>query len=387
VVARGPKIDRLPRLLIYLLVATLCSAALAAAHGSRIVANWHVPQWEDGIFFWYNQTHIHSLWDCFAKQGLWPGLYRPLTTNLYFYLGRTLLGNRIEAYHFINLVFVILNAILLYRLAESFLGRWWAIVPAILFSSRLAFVEVVLHACEFQGLLYTFFTILSADFFIRSRRSESARLLTLSAIAFCLALFSKESAIVLPAILIAYGRLFDDRIVGRPYLVHPIIALLWVILFVSVLRPHFNNDPTGFTYDFSIANLMRNYAAYGMVFSNYLLAPLNDFVMPNYIGGIDATMPARIVCAALIIVEAAVLLFPGFLKSQDLRLVAFGFGWFLIATAPFAIFAGRLFMRYSYLGHAGLALCVGGLLRGAVGLFRTRQPVDLPHPGAVSLNA
>src|ERR1035437_2716368 len=77
-------------------------------------------------------------------------------------------------------------------------------IPAVLFASRLAMVEVVLHTCEFQGLLYVFFTILSVDLFVRSRKSESSWPLTLSALAFCLALLSKELAIVLPALLIVY---------------------------------------------------------------------------------------------------------------------------------------------------------------------------------------
>lgn len=362
------KIDRLPRPLMYFLVAAICVAGLAAAHGSRIVDNWHQPQWEDGIFFQHNTAQIHSVLDCFDKPGPWHGLYRPLTTNLYFYVGGKALGNRAEAYHFINLVFVILNAVLLYRLAESFLGPWWAMIPAVLFSSRLAMVEVVLHTCEFQGLLYVFFTILSVDLFFRSRKSESVRLLTLSALAFWLALFSKESAIVLPAIVIVYGRLFDDRLISRPYLVHPIVALSWVILFVLVIRPLFDNQTTGFTYDFSVSNVMHNYAAYFLDFSNWLLAPLQDYVMPARIAALADTLWVRVLLGILIVSEAVLFLFPRILKTQDLRLVAFGFAWFLIATLPFAIFDDRLFMRYSYLGHAGLALCVGAMLKESIRL-------------------
>ncbi len=323
------------------------------------------------MFFQHNAAQIHSLLDCFDKPGAWHGLYRPLTTNLYFYVGRKALANRIEAYHLINLIFVILNAVLLYRLAKSFLGSWWAMIPAVLFASRLAMVEVVLHACEFQGLLYACFTILSVDLFVRSRKSGSVRMLTLSAIAFCLALFSKESAIVLPAILIAYGRFFDDRLVSRPYLVHVLVAVSWVILFVLVIRPMFDNQPTGFTYNFSVSNVLHNYAAHFLDFSNWILAPLQDFVMPVRVATLADTSYVRVLLSVLILSEVAAFLFPTFLKTQDLRLAAFGFAWFLIATLPFTIFEGRLFMRYSYLGHAGLALCVGAMLK--VGIWLTKE--------------
>ena len=364
-------ISRLPRPLIYALVAVLCTACLAVVHGTRIVDNWYIPQWEDAAFFQHNATQVHSLWDCFAKTGVWPGRYLPLTTNLYYYVGAQAWSNRVEAYHFVNLLFLILNAMLLYRLAENLVGAWWAMIPAVLFASRLAMVEVVLHTCEFQGLFYSFFTILSADLFIRSRKNSSARLLVLSAVTFILALLSKEAAAVLPAILIVYGRLFDDKPYSRPYWVHPIIAVTWAILFVLMLPAH--NQSTGMTNDYSIFNLLRNYSAYGLVFSNSILTPLKDYVMPISIARLAAEIYTRVLMGALIILEGAALLFSKYLKTDGLRLVVFGFAWFLIVTAPYAIFADRLFMRYGYLGHAGLALCVGGLVESIVRLFSTRR--------------
>ena len=363
--------DRLVNSLFYLLVAGLCIGGLAAAHGGRIAENWHVPQWEDAAFFQHNAEQVHSLWDCFAKTGVWPGRYLPLTTNLYYYVGAKAWSNRVEGYHFVNLLFLILNAILLYRLAKNFVGEWWAIIPAILFSSRLAMVEVVLHTCEFQGLLYSFFTLLSADLFIRSRRADNTRLLELSALIFVLALLSKEAAAVLPAVLIVYGRLSNDKLFSRPFWVHPVIVVMWALLFVLLLPAH--GQSTGMSNDFSMFNLLRNYAAYGLVFSNWLLAPLKDFVMPISIAGLAATLPARTICAAMILIEGAVVLFPRVLRTEGQRMAAFGFAWFLIITAPYAIFADRLFMRYGYLGHAGLALCVGGLVESLVRSLSARM--------------
>jgi protein O-mannosyl-transferase len=372
-------ISRLRRPLIYAVVAVLCTAGLAAAHRSRIIDNWHTTQWEDTFFFQYNDASIHSLSDCFVKGGPWPGLYRPLSTNLYYYLGSRLLDNRVESYHVINLVFVILNAVLLFRLAELLLGTWCAMIPAVLFASRIAMVEVVLNTCEFQGLSYTFFTIISVDLFVRSYRSDSAWPLTLSAFAFVLALFSKESAIVLPAVLVVYGWLFEDHIVTLRYLVHALIAILWVILFVAVLRPLSNNQPTGFGYDFSVSNVLRNYDAYFLAFSNLLLTPLENYIMPTNLAVLAENLYVRVLFCVLTLSEIAILSFPRFLKSQGLRVVVFGFAWFLITTLPFTIFADRLFMRYGYLGHAGLALCVGGLVESIVRWFSTRRSAALPQ--------
>src|SRR5271156_1931372 len=92
------KFQRLQRPLTYLLVAILSATALAYVHGWRIIEFWHTANWEDAVFFQYTSGQIHSLADCIRNKGPWPGLYRPLTTNLYYYLGSLTVGNRVEAY-------------------------------------------------------------------------------------------------------------------------------------------------------------------------------------------------------------------------------------------------------------------------------------------------
>jgi hypothetical protein len=367
----------LQRPLTFLLVAILSGSALAYVHGWRIVEFWHTANWEDAVFFQYTSGQIHSLVDCIRDKGPWPGLYRPLTTNLYYYLGGLALGNRVEAYHFVNLVFLIINALLLYRLALFFLEPWWAIIAPILSISRVALVQVVLFTTEFQGLLYVFFTILSVNLFISSRKSESTRMLTLSAISFCLALFSKEAALVLPALLILYGRLFDDRPTVGPYLLHPLLAVSWLMLFFFVLRPLYGNQPTGFAYDLSLSNLLRNYATYLFGFSNWTMSSMEYYAIPGVIplglATFAGTWYIRLFSSLLILLELALFFSPKHLKNQNLRVIAFGFGWFLITTFPFVIFENRLFMRYSYLGHVGLALCAAALAKTAIQIFFTQR--------------
>ena len=107
--------------------------------------------------------------------------------------------------------------------------------------------------------------------------------------------------------------------------------------------------------------------------------PLESYVMPINVAGLAAQFYVRFLFCILTLSEIAILLFPGFLKSQGLPVVVFGFAWFLITMLPFTIFADRLFMRYGYLGHAGLALCVGGLVESIVRGFSTRRPAALPQ--------
>ena len=72
-------------------------------------------------------------------------------------------------------------------------------------------------------------------------------------------------------------------------------------------------------------------------------------------------------------------------------------GWFLLAAAPYVVLQDRLFMRYSYFAHAGLAVALAalalllaqrlaslGLLGSRIGarVAATRPPVQPPIPDA-----
>ena len=339
--------------------AVLCVIGLELTHGSRIATNWRVLQWEDQGFFQYNIENIHRFADCFLHRGAWPGLYRPLTTNLYYFLGLRLFDNRIEVYHAINLIFLVLNSLLFYHLAALFLGETWGLIPLALFASRLAMIEVVLHTCEFQGLLCAFFSLLSIDLFIRARVSGGRWRDWCSIVSFVLALLSKESAAVLPGILLVFGWLFDSRLTKRPYSAHAITAVVWAVAFREILR---QDQPSGFIYDLSVANVLGNYAAHALDFSNYLLNPLDDRMAPCVTWLANMWLVKTLV-AVTILGEITLIAFSRFVKSEGVRVVVFGVAWFFVSTLPFAVFEGRLFMRYSYFGHAGLALCAGALAR------------------------
>jgi hypothetical protein len=58
---------------------------------------------------------------------------------------------------------------------------------------------------------------------------------------------------------------------------------------------------------------------------------------------------------------------------------AFGLAWFFAGTAPFVVLADRLFIRYSYFGHAGLAVAVGGIASAVtqwIRLARSRKAAE-----------
>ena len=352
-------------------------AAFSAAHGKRVIANHSTYQWEDTVFIRHNAATIHSFTDCFIQPPVWPGLYRPLSTNLYYFIGRKVFSNAIGIHHLINVVVYVVNGLLLYLICLHFVPRVWAVVAAGLFVSRLSHVEVVLNTCEMQSLLAVFFTLSAIGLFMLGRHRKRTRLEWPALIAFILALFSKETALVVPVVLVVYWWLFDEWRAWRHYLAPILTGVAWVVLFAVVFRGVTGHRPTGFSYNFSPSHLLEGGAAYFLTFFNSLSLKLESIVM---VPGIAAAAGTALVGAAFGLLVAVIALFlvlyprVGGRYSQSARVLIFGFLLFLAGAAPYLILESRLFMRYGYFGHAGLAIAGAVVLREtAAALSRLRR--------------
>jgi hypothetical protein len=340
--------------------------AFAAVHGRRVADNFGEYQWEDRKFIRHNQVYVHSVGDCFTQRPLWNGLYRPLTTNLYYYLGRQLFDNRIQVHHAINIIFYLLNGFLLFWICRRFLPGYWAMAPPVMWVSRFAHVEVVCNSCEFQALLAAFFVLSSLGLFVAARVKARVGLMVLSVVFFGLALLSKETSVVLPGILIGLALLFEKRSAWKHYLWHAAVVAVWIVLFIAVLKGVTDAKPTGFLYDFSPANLSVNLGGYMLVFLNLLTHSLDSVVMVSGVAAMAENWFMRVAVLGLGLISSLYAVFHRRWKGKfhvSAQLITFGLLFFFCAAAPYVILEGRLFMRYSYLPHAGLAIVAGVVLR------------------------
>jgi hypothetical protein len=338
-------------------------AAVAVAQGPAFVEALHRRHWEDRRFFVHNQRNISTIGQCFTLPSTWPGLYRPLTTNCYYFLGRTLWGNRIEVYHAINLAVFTANALLLLWLCLDWMPAPWAWLAGVLFASRLAHRQLVCNSVEFQALASVLFALLGLKLFLAGRRSDRRALEVLALAAFVLALLSKEAAVAWVAIVGLHGWLFDRPAAAPRYLPPVLTAVAWALALWLVIRPRVTPEPTGFTYDLSAAVLER-YVAYFLAFFNPLClgTPAETDMSPAVLALAPSRAAQGAFCLTLLAETAALWRARRWTPGADAwRLLAFGYGWFLVAAAPYVALQDRLFMRYGYFPHAGLAVALSSL--------------------------
>ena len=345
-----------------------------------MVRNLPRYHWEDWRFFRHTKEQVHSPLDCFTQPSAWPGLYRPLSTNCYYLVGRALWGNRVAPYHVFNAAVFLVNVLLLFALARRLLPLPLALVAAALWASRVAHRQVLLYTSEFQALGSTFFALAALCLALPPRTSgaspQASRAREAAALAaFAAALLSKESTVALPAIVTAATWLFGARPLWKRDLLWWAVAGAWALVFTFVLRGVSGYAPTGFAYDVSPRALQR-LSAYALMMSNAVVLPVDDWTAPPRIP-LLAERPA--VLAALAAAAAAILALAAAARraapalAAPVRTMALGLVWFVAGAAPFAVLEDRLFLRYAYFPTAGLALMLSALPAAAAEWWRARR--------------
>jgi len=151
---------------------------------------------EDFKAYWSNEQRLHGV------RG--EGFFRPVVTLLYKLAGAAF-GLDARGYHLINVVLHMLASLGVFAIARlMFPRRWVAVAVALVFAAHPSHAETVQWvAANADAAMGCFFMASFAAFgwWLRQRRPWQY---AGAVAAFALALCSKESAIALPAVLLAY---------------------------------------------------------------------------------------------------------------------------------------------------------------------------------------
>lgn len=338
---------------------------IIVVHGERIQQNWSTYHWEDQLFFDHDHRFIHTLGQCFTRPSLWPGLYRPLTTNCYYLIGGWLFDHRIEIYHAINVTLYTLNALLFYWLARYLLAPGYALLAAALWVTRNAHAELITNSAEFQALAATSFALAALAIFAQAVGQPRQWTMALVYLFVVLALLSKEASVAVAAILPIHRWLFTHSL-RWPHLVGPLaIAGGWFVAFITFLRGVSNYQPTGFHYTSDPALILHNMAAHFWSFFNLLVSHNGDVVMPQSVHRMAAAQGGQAVLIGLLGLTLLLLVRHDRI-AHEWRVLALGNLFFLLGVLPYSFFTDRLFMRYGYFSHLGLALATAAFVAWVV---------------------
>ena len=283
--------------------------------------------------------------------------YRPMQTVMFFidfFIG----GERPWIYHLSSLIVHILTVVSLYTLLKKLSFRsLTALFVALIFGVHPLLGSAVSWVPSMGDLLIGLFGILLFHSFINYVHNFSKLNLVLCIVLFLLALFSKETAVLLPIILIIYYK-FGSTETFQPKRLIPLI-FSWLIAFVFyyILR---SKVVTGTPPDYilGIKPFINNLPSIPIAIAKFLI-PAKLSTMPLF-------DPLYTSLGVLILIPIVILMVRFIMKKQWLPV--FGFVWFILLVLPplfFKLFFSKYLLEYyehrMYLPIIGLMIIVAYL--------------------------
>lgn len=304
--------------------------------------------------------------------------YRPVV-DLVYRLQYHCFGSNATGYHLVNIAVHVANAALVYLLGIFLSGgrKGFAFAAAALFLVHPVQTEAVASIAGLSNLLLAFWCFVSFVLYLSaSRKSAGSRrvcIYGLALFAFIMALFSKEQAVLFPAVVLLYEICFGSfvlnwrrwsgfLIAGGGYL-----ALRGLVLGQSFLG----------LFQYS-KELWLRVAAIPQTVLMHLKVPIVPYDL-HYYRSVDILQP--FVAPTVILGLLTVVLIFMITRVADKRMLIFGLGWFVFLLVPLSILP--LINEYSfvlasehflYLPLAGFLFFILALLREGVGpLVRGRE--------------
>jgi len=283
-------------------------------------------------------------------------------------------------FHLTNLLLHIAVSFLLFRILDRLSGDQLAsLMGTLIYMVHPLNTEAVSYIAGRADPLAALFALLSLHFYIAHRAAhtsgETVRRIAFSSFFFALAVLSRESALVLPVLLLLYESAFVEkeswRIRALRVAPHFSLAAAYGILRATVLQ-----------FPGTVARIPEGIGLYERtltffrVFAGYLrlmFAPL-DLHMERTVAYSHSLLEPRVlVCAAMLAAFIAVTI----LLRARWKVLYFGLGWFLVAlfplsNVPFAL-NSAMAEHWMYVPFMGVSAAAGALLVSAGRTLFRRQ--------------
>jgi tetratricopeptide (TPR) repeat protein len=360
-----------PHLLITLLVILVCWPSLSGDFifddNSLIKNNPYVTSLhslssylaqEDGIVDKADKAHLHT------------GFYRPLL-NFSYFIDYKIWGMKAFGFRLTNIFLHLICCLLIFQLLICLkIDRLAALFGTIFFAIHPTDTESVSMIVCRNNLLVTIFSILSLIFYIESRRSRWL-LLFISSLFFCLALLSKEVAVMMIPIFFLYNKSIDAENPGLAKEIVSYLPFLFLMTFYLILRSQVIG---AFTSPIaSEAFLIRLYLIPYVIASNFLLVFFPFGLHSFYVKYPGFYFGYKIIISYIFFLLLVIAMW----KLRNKTLLIFSIAAFIISMFPVMNLIpiaspSIIAMRWLYFPLSFLAIAVAYLLQTAMALGEKR---------------
>ncbi|NOX42945.1 MAG: hypothetical protein GXP19_04310 [Gammaproteobacteria bacterium] len=292
-------------------------------------------------------------------------LYRPVFL-LTLYIGKQLFGNSPFGFHALNLTLHFINTVLVFfliiRLSKT-KSRLLALFASLFFALHPIHAESVSWIAGITDPLVSCFVLSSFLLYLKFRATPNRIFLILSLVFFVLALLSKENAVMLPFVMIAYATFLGQEqgqgVNHKPSLTH--IGLFFIVLIIYFIVRKIILGSTIALSDFSMTGVFHLFSFVGEYIKLLFIPwPLNYYyaVPENGILQIWGAIFTLTVLATLVFFVAK--------RQFKDKIVLFSVCWIgliLLPSLSLAFHAEPNFsIRYLYLPSAGLSFMLPYLI-------------------------
>lgn len=288
--------------------------------------------------------------------------YRPIPSQLFFFVFQKLFGLDPVPYHLFALSLFALNIALVYHLAREILpGRRLPLLSAILYGVSAVHFTALYSIASIQEIVLVSFALLALYSYHRSGSSKESRWRIASLVFFVLALLSKETAAVLPIIFVAL-----DWAKGRTNILR-VIPFFVILIPYLFLRFFVFGGITGgiYQWEFSLKRTLNTtiwYTLWSLGVPEFLV----DYVGsgPRLISKYFIDF-SRLGWVVLGYTAALVISLPAALAQNRLKRIkapAFGLFFFFVSLLPVIFLPWHKFTLELGLPMAGMSIFLASLL-------------------------
>lgn len=300
---------------------------------------------DDDLIIEQNLAYLHDrhhIFDAFTTDQFivkTSSFYRPLGTVSY--MVDVFIGGTTSTWmlHLSNTLFFCFISVALFVLLKKLnfnsVSSFWV---SLIYTLHPVLVSSVAHLANRAELLLVLFSLLSFIFWIDFLNSAKIRSLMLHLFSFMLAIFSKETAVVLPFLFVLYYFLFKTDKKLKTSLFFALILYVGIGLFWYSLRLIAIKDTPDLNETFGISAFAANL--------RIIPESISVFLFPISIAPIPSFSNLRLILGLLIIIFLVVI----FLKKKSLHrnIILFAAAWFLFSMFPSMFYKHP---NFDYLNH------------------------------------